>query len=974
MRSIKKSLVVRAGVAALRRIVYGCARLSVVWALSAPAERVFPMPREIEAAGESIVLKPAEKFPGLLVTRLEEPSLRVGAEFIQARVAALGGAIWPAVAVASAPPDAVLRVWIVVAGADEKGDALIEDFGARVTPRDPGPQGYAIRYRKTGRTREVLVAGSDALGALYGCVTFAHFIETAADGSLGVAPHNVRDWPDFLYRCLAQGGEVRDAWQKYDSLVVARKPAEAEEAGRAFDEVMRTYLDWMLWNKINLFLPFVPSVRNTAQVNRMGRWTRVMEARGVSFNWCRSPAVGSAAQKRRGCVTLGASEYCWSDDETHRIAARKTAETVRDLRIKHFSLHSVDADGPDPEHWSRRCDECRKRFGDDRAAADLNVFRYYYEAIRELAPNCRIEFVPVPYKAWPFYRQGTMELSIEWLQGNPEAAEKQRMTQAALAYFGRLDELLPKDVCLTLREHGRGPAVMYKKAFGGRPLALWWWQFPARGWQTYFHSMGRYAKTWYSGDCRDLIFVTSNDLPVTEPLVTLFNNEYAWNVNAPGAAVMEEAYDYRTDRRLLEPAEVVDPFLEAACLRTYGSVAGPAVAEVCRQNISLPFVARPRVTRVINGEAHNLYSDDEARMVDLLPPMAAQAAAAERALAACATLLEGCPRLDPSVQTVVAALACGALAARYAAAGQAARWKAGRALLEGNFSEARRTAETALQTLAGRADTSERLAALLKGYPEGMPAPGTPEHDLGMFDFDVCEKDLTEMVRLAAVGQSGRVPVLRTEEGGNAADAPWPWLTLPLEPRGGLMAHTTTVAARLSETGLELTFALREDAPPGAAAPPCARDGLLLDNASAQRDYVGVYLRSAADDTVRAFLFDRQGNRLDARCPRGRIAKAALADWDPRWPYLAVRRPHFRQEMELAWQAEWTVRVEKAGRHWTAAVVLPWKALSENGTGLPGKMECLVERYWRSREPFSPGEYGRLGDLDGRWIPVQNTK
>lgn len=964
MRFITISFSVREGVAAL----------SVCLALSATAERVFPMPREISASGESVLLGRGEESRGLILTRPDEPSLMAGAEFLQARVAARGGASWPVVAVSSVPPHAVLQVWIVVAGADEKSDALIKDFDARVTSQDPGPQGYAIRHRKSGSTREVLVAGSDALGALYGCVTFAHFIEGGADGALNVELHTVRDWPDFRFRCLAQGGEVRDTWQKYDSLVVARKPAEAEEAGVEFDAVMRRYLDWMLWNKINLFLPFVPSVRNTAQGQRMDYWTRVMEARGISFNWCRSPAVAAAGQKLRGCVTLGTSAYCWSADETHRVAARKAAETVRNLRIKHFSLHGVDVDGPDPEQWSRRCDECRERFGDDRAAADFNVFRYYYEAIRELAPNCGVEFVPVPYKAWPFYKQGALELSIEWLQGNPEAAEKQRMTQAALAYFKRLDELLPKDVYITLREHGREPSGMYKKALGGRPLALWWWQFPVRGWQTYFHSMGRYAKTWHSGDCRDLLFITSNDLPVTEPLVTLFNNEYAWNVNAPGAAVMEEAYDYRTDNRLLEPAEVVDPFLEAVCRRTYGSVAGPAIADACRQNLSLLFVARPRVTRVINGDANSLYADDEARMVDLLPPMTAQMTSAERALAACSKLLEGEAPLEPSVKRVVAAIARGALAARYAATAQAARWKTGRALLEVDFAEARRTAEMALQTLSGRVDATARLAVLLEGYPEKKVVPDTPEYDLEQFDFKVYENDLKEMARLAGFGRSGLAPVLRAEAGAHAADAPWPWLPLPLEPKGGFMSHATRVTMRLSAGGLELTFALREDEPPGPSAPAYARDGLLLDNASVQRDYVGLYFRSAEDATVRAFLFDRKGNLLDARCPRVRIAKAALAEWDQRWPYLVVRRPHFRKDMELDWHAEWTVKAEKGEHHLLVTVNLPWNALSENGAEMPEELECVVERYWRSREPFAPGEYGRLGDFEGRWMPVQNTK
>ncbi len=941
----------------------GSLMVGLACASTALAGRVFPAPRSLKPVGASVKLDGAGSVAPVVMTVATTDVLRAGIDVLNARLVSLGGAVWPVVAPDEAHT-APLRIYLVVAGAGPASQALIDRFGVAVTPANPGPQGYAIASRTVPGGLEMLVAGSDDVGALYGCVTLAHFIEADAAGGLRLQPHDVRDWPGFKYRMLGSSGPLRQAWGAYDALVVAGRHDEAAALAEQLDPVFYAHVDWMLWNKINLVNHYVPSVRNAAQKARMARWTRYMRARGIGLTWCQSSPVGSAAENRRGCAKMGASEYCWSDDERHQAQAIQRANVIRDLGIRHFALHMIDADGPDPEHWSQRCDECKRRFGDDRAAADFNIFKFYYDAIRERAPDCRIEFIPVPYKAWPFYEQGTMELSIEWQQGNPEVQAKQRMTEAALAYFKRLDERLPKDVYITLREHGRKPSLAYRAAFGNRPIAIWWWQFPVRGWQTFFHNMGRHTKTWDFDDPRDLIFVTSHDLPVTEPLIAMFNNEYVWNTDAPGAAALEEAYDYRIGAELLEPEDVTAPFLDAAAVEHYGASAGPVVAEVCKQPLSLMFVARPRVTRVINGESHNLYNDDANLLRDLLPQMRVQAGAAARAAEICARFFAGGPVLDGPARSDLPALYRGAVQAKHAAGLRALRWESDRALLSGDVPTARAKAAEGLRLLEARKRELAQLEEALAAYPSAPPPADSVEHDLETFDVQPYAEDFAALAGATDSQKPLREPTI-------TAEPTVLRLPTPLEPAGGLMSHTTAIAARGTEAGLELTFALREDAESWPAIPSRPHDALLTADAGEQTAYAGVYVRSADGGDVAVFLFDWQGNRLEGRCAFGKIAETAAADWDPRWSCHVVRRPNLRSGLDVAWNGSWALRVAKEDRRWSAAVSIPWATL-DDAFGQPvarGNLQFVVERYWRSREPFGPGEYGRLGDFDGRWIP-----
>ena len=940
-------------------------------------EEVFPTPRQFEAVGEPFAIGPGDAGAAVWVA---DPCATVGAgvEVLTRRWVSQGAGPLPVREFsASSPRTNALCIYAGTVGESPEFDQLIERFGLDISAERPGIQGYAIQPRcGEGRT-EILLAGCDPLGTLYACVTLAHLVERQGD-RVFVRPAAVLDWPDYKFRCVASANPpnvfpLRELYDEFDQLIRERRGDEAVVAGQAYEREMKRFVDWMVWHKMNGFSGFLPPLRSVTQVETAERVGQYMEDRGVSNFRSQTPFVGTAEENRRGCVKRGNVEFCWSDDERLEDIAGKTATQLGHLHVKHYMLHMVDHDGPDPEMWSARCGKCRARFGDDRAAADAHVFDIFYRVIRGAIPDCRIELVPVPYKAWPFYDQARLELSIEWQEGNPETEEKRRMSRAAIDYFRRLDKLLPRDAYISLREHGREPALQYRKIFGGRPLTIWYFQFPARGWQTTFHNMGRYAKTWVAGDDRDMLFVTSVDLPLAKEALELFNHEYAWNVNAPGASVLEQAYDFPVGKDLLDPVKVTHAFLDRACRHLYGKEAAPFFAESYKQNLSFMFIARPRVARVINGEAHPVGSEHAQALVDLLPPMKEQAVAAQRVMAAMAALFGEQADWNEHTRKHGAYLYRSSVPARYIAGAWALRGEAERALLTGDFSAARRWAEDGAALMTQREADFGKMNRLLAQSPRLSMVPGSVEDELASFDFTYLEEDFSGIARLAARPAAISSPELTlSTEAFN--DDPAPALqgfALPLEPHPRLMTHPTLVWARAAPDGLELRFRARSLGVGPGRSSPLPHDDLLRPAATAQKDYLGVYVTRADSPEVRAFLFDATGNRLDGRCSSD-IEEAAKADWDPRWQYLLCRRPHFRDRFDLDWNAAWTVRVESGPPDAVLAVLLPWQALGmpEGDQDALARLQFVFERYWRSSEPFGPAELGRIGRFDGRWVPI----
>ncbi|MBM4050198.1 MAG: hypothetical protein FJ279_34310, partial [Planctomycetes bacterium] len=125
---------------------------------------IVPMPREVRLTGRELALD------GALIVLGGSPSPQdeIGAEWINKRVARLGGAPLKIV------KDGEARLRLIVG--TRQSHPLIAAAGLKVGPDQPGERGYLIVPRRAGESTDVFLAGADPLGALYACVTLAELL------------------------------------------------------------------------------------------------------------------------------------------------------------------------------------------------------------------------------------------------------------------------------------------------------------------------------------------------------------------------------------------------------------------------------------------------------------------------------------------------------------------------------------------------------------------------------------------------------------------------------------------------------------------------------------------------------------------------------------------------------------------------------------------------------------------------------
>jgi hypothetical protein len=306
------------------------------------------------------------------------------------------------------------------------------------------------------------------------------------------------------------------------------------------------------------------------------------------------------------------------------------------------------------------------------------------------------------------------------------------------------------------------------------------------------------------------------------------------------------------------------------------------------------------------------------------------------------------------------------------------KWECERELLSGNYKNAIILSSKGLKYLKNREHDLDRMNKQLAEYPKTELVPKTVESELVNFDFDSFEDSFSIVSDLAQNPTMLLNPELLivTDPGTDKSITSLSAFQLPLEPVDSLMSYATTVTTEKTKDGLKLIFRTQRGGSAIESVHVCSHDELLLKAPASQQEYIGIYVRTAPDNNRRILLFNPKGNRLDAKCVSDKFEEAVLADWDPRWKFHVARRPNFRQQMDMAWNPEWTVDISTTPRYWTATVHLPWATLGiKSGSDRElDKLGFVFDRYWRSSETFSPAEYGQLGSFDDGWIPVHTDK
>lgn len=516
-------------------------------ALEKHAILLVPAPKELALTGEPIDLSAGWRVD------LRSPAAAAGVERLTELLVQAGGPVPKEQADASACEVIVGRY-----------DQLQDELAQARNPSRPTRQGYVIdTFDREGKT-VVVVAGADEDGIRYGCLTLGRL--TDEQGRLLRA--TVRDWPDY----------ARRVGFRVDGPGFSAAKAAIDQA---FDAKFN-----LVWGP-GFFSTLDALAEHASAYKRINDYAAQRGIRVIYSGWM---DVGPAPYPKTGAF----SRYCypykpeeglighrglaftWSRDDLIAAKGARLAAFMRDSGASAFYLHAMDTGGRDnPENWSHRTAMDRKRFGDDRAAADANLIVPIFRAMQKQNPDVLLIAVAYPYVG-------------SYLQ-YPDIAD----------WLGRLTKLVPPEVFFCVREDQRQHMQAWKNiASQGRYVYHEPYPWSLR---LSFATTGRYAATFHFDD-RDVYWHSDGGRPTGWPQ-TWVAAEYAWNTRAPGWGWMPENY---RDISFAEsaPPEVDEQLLRRVTGILFGRASAEPMRRVYAQKLSCDLPGNPRQLTGANREAY----------------------------------------------------------------------------------------------------------------------------------------------------------------------------------------------------------------------------------------------------------------------------------------------------------------------------------------------------------------------------------
>lgn len=441
---------------------------------------------------------------------------------------------------------------ILIASANDPGvEAVATKLG--VTTSKPGTQGYGIEMIELDGRHIIAIIGSDDQGAFYGAMTLWHMLRVE-NGQTAWQKGCVRDWPAFRRRALGHLGDwgwlgtiTDDMTEAQLDAEIASKMSEAEQKAR-----------WLALHKINyayLIGDRLSPGKDKAihyQDRLMGEISRMALER---YNIRTRRTWGTGLNHELGpdewldCVMRGQEKHCWTADAAHEEHATNLIKRSQILGLTNFVLHAVDGGRLyDPEWWSRRCERCKAKYGNDHTRAAHEQFNYYYGRLKKEMPGAEYEAVIWPYHfQWAVdgfaenYKDMTKSLPHQGMIKGLENPENAVSVVAELKKYHRtMNDKLPKDTLITFREGGPREFAAATALHKDHPLNIWVYWGRTEGTQPVFFPQVRFTKTWLRPDADDQIHTEkSRRFDWIQPIAA---NEYAWNPDQPDAEPTFETY------------------------------------------------------------------------------------------------------------------------------------------------------------------------------------------------------------------------------------------------------------------------------------------------------------------------------------------------------------------------------------------------------------------------------------------------
>jgi len=545
---------------------------------------IIPRPREITISKDAFDLDRAT-----IVLESDNPTFYAAAQRINRAIGRLSGKKLPVSVHKAGKPLPGNAVLIGTAAALCKPFLATIPDSAKLRPK--GGQAYSIRRIDKAAGTYVMLCGNTPVGSFYAAVTYVNLFYRE-NGRILARYAEVRDWPDWTWRCLTHGEYgVRPIL----SLLKNDK--------NAFVEKYKKWIDGLADYKINLYstskkLGLHKSVgeldlkmaRRYAWVKPLLEYGRDRGVYGFFFVGSElAPIKGNENNPFfKGKMTLKGHYHCWSEDEYLRKKFRNLGRFMKEMGISFINIHYPDTGN---ENYQNRCEKCDKRFGADRASADANITNIMVAAVRESCPDAHIAICPHPYSP-------------------PNLRYKE-----IAGFLKRFHPKVPGDLFFTTRESRGEFYKQWNEITENRPLFVYYNNWRELGRRTgermgrdqpLFATNVRFLKTFYYPSTASFLFCPWTD----DPWVLLPLAEYAWNVDSPGGSVDFSKPPVVYKRNSEIPGEMVEEIYGRIARKLMGERPGRALTPFFRLPLFPLWVFQPEkmvdhVARLRNDYGRN---------------------------------------------------------------------------------------------------------------------------------------------------------------------------------------------------------------------------------------------------------------------------------------------------------------------------------------------------------------------------------
>lgn len=381
-------------------------------------------------------------------------------------------------------------------------------------------QGYAIF--SDGDSNSLILAGKDEQGVYWAAMTLTYLIK---DKKIRVA--RIVDWPDFKHR-------ISDILKTPLRLLLQ---AKSEVRKKAAWQAVKAGIAEAARLKVNYVRSISPRFRGKPYYDYpVGFRARLLKEvgeyandRGIKLLVNLQTVVGIKGDEKQfpelnHCLKFAQFYVSWSNDKLIDRNCEKITKMARIIGPQHYFFHS-----PDMPYmgWNRRSESDRKRWGNDRVAAETYLMNKIYAAMKKGCKNAEMSYVSSPY-------------FIGYASDSPQYTELLKITK-------QLSSGLPEDISIIWREGSLESVEKLRQITKNRP-EFYYIENSSMHKNRLLGGTARTAETFYFSN-KDYFFPANaySIFRMLKPEIYVVA-EYAWNTRAPGAAFIHQNNNKSTNR------------------------------------------------------------------------------------------------------------------------------------------------------------------------------------------------------------------------------------------------------------------------------------------------------------------------------------------------------------------------------------------------------------------------------------------